>query len=135
MIRTAHGDGAHDRPLAAVAVAAGAEDADQPALAEVACRLQDDVEGVRCMRVVDDDRERLPLVDRLEPSRHPRQRPDPFRELVLVDVEEDPRRDHTEHVLDVEPPSQRRLDVDSTCAKRLPDAPTTSPSGRISAAR
>ena len=39
-----------------------------------------------------------------------------------------------EHVLDVEPPAQRRLDVDTAGAETAPAAPTTSSSGRISAA-
>ena len=116
-----HGDGAHHGPLAAVAIASRAEDADQPAAAELARRLQHDVERVRRVRVVDDHRERLPLVDRLEPPRDPRHLANPLRELVVVDVEQDARRDHPEHVLDVEPTPQRRLDLD--------------PAGREAAAR
>ena len=108
-----HGDGAHHGPLAAVAVASGAEHADHPAVAELAGRLEHDVERVGRVRVVDDDRERLALVDRLEPAGHAGHRPHALGQVVVVDVEQDARGDHAEDVLDVEPPAQRRLDLDA----------------------
>ena len=86
------GDRAHQRPLAAVAVAAGAEHADHAAVAELARRLQDGVERVRRVRVVDDDRERLALVDRLEAARARPSSPNARRDVLVVDVEQDRRR-------------------------------------------
>jgi hypothetical protein len=47
------GDLAHDRPLAAVAVAAGAEDADQPATGVGAQRLQHRLQAIRRVGVID----------------------------------------------------------------------------------
>ena len=108
-----HGDRAHHGPLAAVAVAPGAEHADDPAVAEPAGRLEHGVERVGRVRVVDDDRERLALVDRLEPTGHAGHRPDALRQVLVVDIEEDARRDDAQHVLDVEAAAQRRLDLDA----------------------
>ena len=116
-------DRPHQRALAAVAVAACPEDADQPACAELAGGLQHDVERVGRVRVVDDDGERLALVDRLEPPRHARHPAHALGDRVVVDVEEDPRRDRAEHVLDVEDPAQRCLDLDA--AGREPPAAGT----------
>src|SRR3954451_16663001 len=59
-------DRAHERALGAVAVPAGAEDDDEAVLRERAGGAQDVVERVRRVRVVDEDRERLTLVDGLE---------------------------------------------------------------------
>src|SRR3954451_16202001 len=59
-------DRAHERPLRAVAVAAGAEHDDQAAGGERARGAQHVVERVGRMRVVDEHRERLALDDRLE---------------------------------------------------------------------
>ena len=64
------------------------------------------------MRVVDDDGERLPLVDRLESTRDAFHARDPRCDRVLVDVEEQTGSDGTEDVLDVERPAKARLDVD-----------------------
>ena len=69
-------DAAHQRPLAAVAVAAGAEDDDEPPVAEAARGADHVLERVGRVRVVDDHGERLPVVDRLEPAR---ERPRPTR--------------------------------------------------------
>src|SRR3954454_17588914 len=60
------GDRAHERALGAVAVAAGAEDHDEAVLRERAGGAQDVVERVGRVGVVDEDRERLALVDGLE---------------------------------------------------------------------
>ena len=113
-------DPPHQRPLAAIAVAAGAEDDDHTPVAEVARRAQHRRERVGRVRVVDDDRERLPLVDRLEAPGDARHGRDAFRDRVLVDVEQQPGRDRAEHVLDVEETAQRRLDVDPAGSERLP---------------
>ena len=59
-------DPAHHRPLLAVAVAAAAEDADDAPGVELARGREHVLERVGRVRVVDDDRERLPLVDGLE---------------------------------------------------------------------
>ena len=81
----------HERPLVAVAVAARAEHDDEPAVAERARGAEHGRERVRRVRVVDDDREVLPLVDRLEPPRDAGHRPHPGRDRVLVDVEQQRR--------------------------------------------
>ena len=67
------GDRAHQRPLAAVAVAAAAEHADarRPRVSG-ARRAQHVLERVGRVRVVDEHRERLAGVDRLEAARHAR---------------------------------------------------------------
>ena len=64
------GDLAHDRALAGVALAAGAEDHDEPAVGQRAQCCQGGGDGVGLVRVVDDDGEVLPLVDPLEPAGH-----------------------------------------------------------------
>ena len=65
------GDPAHERALAAVAVAAAAEDAEHARRGAMLARgAQDVLQRVGRVRVVDDDREVLALVDRLEAPRH-----------------------------------------------------------------
>src|SRR3954470_24980226 len=59
-------DRAHERALGAVTVAAGAEDHDEAVLRQRTGGAQDVVEGVGGVGVVDEDRERLALVDGLE---------------------------------------------------------------------
>ena len=65
------GDLAHQRALVAVAVAAAAEDADQPSPGgrDLARGSEHVLERVGRVGVVDEDRERLALVDRLEAAR------------------------------------------------------------------
>ena len=63
-------DAAHQRALLAVAVAAAAEDADQPAAGDDARRAQDVLERVGRVRVVDEHREGLALVHGLEAPRN-----------------------------------------------------------------
>ena len=65
------GDLAHQRALAAIAVPAGAEHDDHPPGGELASRGQHLLQRIRLVRVVDDDGERLPGVDRLEAARRP----------------------------------------------------------------
>ena len=60
---------AHQRALAAVAVAAGAEDDDQPPGRQLARGAQHVLQRVGRVRVVDEDGEGLALVDRLEAAR------------------------------------------------------------------
>ena len=116
-VRELGGDLSHERSLAAVAVAACAEDDDDAAGPEAAGGAQHRRERVRGVRVVDDHRERLPFVDRLEPSGNAVHARDPLRDRVLVQVEEQPSRNRSENVLDVEGTAQARLDVDSGGAK------------------
>ena len=73
----------------------------------------------------------------LEPPRHARHRADARRRASSSSISSRmPGGDHAEHVLDVEPSPQRRLDRRSPPARnRLPVRPRPSrPSGRISAA-
>ena len=91
-------------------------------------------EGVRRVRVVDDDGERLSLVDGLEASRDTVQARDPFRDRVLVEVEQHAGRDGSEHVLDVERPHAGASRCRCPAARnRLPCASSTRFSGLISA--
>ncbi len=63
----AHGDLTHERPLAAVAVAAAPEDDEETARLEVPERRDDLLERVGRVRVVDHGREVLAAVHELEP--------------------------------------------------------------------
>ena len=65
-------DPPHQRPLAAVAVAAGAEDDREPAVAEPAGGADHVLERVGSVGIVDDHREGLACVDRLEAAGHAR---------------------------------------------------------------
>ena len=114
------GDPAHQRPLAAVAVAAGAEDDDHAPVAELrAPRRALSRASPACARSRRDG-ERLALVDRLEPARDAVDARDPGGDRVLVEVEQEPGRDRAEDVLDVEAPAQRRLDLDARRAEPAP---------------
>ncbi len=94
--------GAHQRSLAAVAVAAGAEDADHAPVAERARRAQHVGQRVRRVGVVDDEREVLALVDRLEAARHARRRAQAGGDRVVADAERARRGDRAQRVEDVE---------------------------------
>ena len=61
---------AHQRPLLAVAVAAGAEDADQPPAGRLPQRLQAGGQGVGRVGEIDEHPERLAALDPLEPAPH-----------------------------------------------------------------
>ena len=65
----APGDLAHRRPLAAVPVAAAAEDENDLLVRELAHRREQPLEGVGGVGVVDEDRVGLPGLDPLQPSR------------------------------------------------------------------
>src|SRR5262249_30086784 len=71
-IGEARRDLTHDRPLAAIAIAAAAaaEDAAEPAAGQLACGRQHALERVGRMRVVDDDQERLASAHLLETPGH-----------------------------------------------------------------
>ena len=84
--------------------------------------MQHGRERIGRVRVVDDDGERLSLLDRLEATRDGAHARDALGDGVLVEVEKESRRDGAEHVLDVEEPAQGRLDVDPAARKRLPVA-------------
>src|SRR3989442_4585031 len=68
-VAQASGDLAHDRPLAAVAVAPAAEDGAEARARELARRGQHALERVRGVGVVDHDEERLAGPHLLEPTR------------------------------------------------------------------
>ena len=63
-------DLAHRRALAAVAIAAAAEDEHDLPVRQLAHRLEQPLERVGRVRVVDEDRIGLPGLDALEPARH-----------------------------------------------------------------
>ena len=73
----AGGDLAHDRPLAGIAVPAGAEHHDDLAVGERAQGRQDGLDGVGLVGVVDDQHEVLAGVDLFEPARNAGPRPIP----------------------------------------------------------
>ena len=118
---------AHQRALAAISIAPGAEDDDHAARPRArAPRAAPSRASRACAR--SRRRRRTPaLVDRLEAARDAGDDRDALGDRVLVDVEQEPRRDGTEHVLDVEATSQRRLDVDPASTKRLPRAAELEP--------
>ena len=62
------GDGAHQGPLAAVAVAAGAEHHDEPAAGVGPQRLERLGERIGLVRIVDEDRRAAVLADQFEPA-------------------------------------------------------------------
>ena len=97
---------AHQRALAAVAVAARAEDHVQPTARDLARRAQHVLERVGRVGVVHEHAEVLALVHRLEAARHPAE---PLQR-DLLHPQRAHRRHGSEHVLHVEEPGQRRLD-------------------------
>ena len=105
---------AHDRPLALVAVAAAAEDADEAARGEGAQRVEDMRERVGLVGVVDERDGAVDLADRLEPAGHalqPREgRRGPRRRRPRLDREDEPRGE--ERVLDLEGADQRQIGLD-----------------------
>ena len=93
-------DATHLRALAAVTVAAAAEDADHALRRKLARRAQQRLERDRLVRVIDDHLERLALVDRLEPARHAAHRLEPAPDRLIVDPEQPRRGERAERVLD-----------------------------------
>ena len=106
------GDPAHQRPLLAVAVAARAEDDGQPAVAELPRRAQHVLERVGRVRVVDDHRERLARLDRLEAARE-RRRPTRCPRRIASSSTPSARAAQTrpERVRAVEPAAQLQVDA------------------------
>ena len=109
----------HLRPLVAVAVAAGAEDRDHPPRGQPPRRPQHVLQRVRRVRVVDQDREPLPLVDRLEPPRHPRRLRQPRRRRLPLDPHRLRHRERPQRIRHIEMPRQPR------------PHPTSPPTGRF----
>ena len=103
---------------------------DQPAARRARAPPGARVERVGRVRVVDDDRERLALVDRLEPARDARASPRrPPRSRRRRRRAAAPAATAPEHVLDVEPPAQRRLEARSRRRRSgCPCGPSSSPS-------
>src|SRR4051812_2846601 len=106
-------DCAHERPLRAVAVAAGAEDDDHAAGGERARGAQHVVERVRRVGVVDEHGERLALVDRLEAARNAHGMRQRLGDRRVVDPERADGGDGAEDVQDVETPRQRRVQLEA----------------------
>jgi hypothetical protein len=70
------------------------------------------LQRVRLVGVIDDDRERLARLDRLEPAWNALERLDPRRDRVVLDAEQPRDGDGGEHVLDVETAAQLRPQLD-----------------------
>ena len=101
---------AHRRPLGAVAVAAGAEHhQDAMSGGHLARRVEHTLETVGRVGVVDDDAERLALVDRLEPPRHRSSVAEARGDRVDRDAELGGRGGRGQGVRDVEAPAERHL--------------------------
>ena len=105
------GDAPHQRALRAVAVAAGAEDRDQPAVAELARRAQHVLERVRRVRVVDDrPRTAGPRRSTRTGPGTPRDRLEPAPDRVVADAERPRRERGADRVLAVEAAAQLEVD-------------------------
>ena len=129
---------AHQRTLAAVAVAARADDADDAPARELARGTQHVLERVGLVRVVDDHRERLPLLHGLEPARHAAHRLEPARDRRVVDPEQARRCERAERVLDVEAAAQlerRRRRAPPARSPQRGSKPKVSASGSSAASR
>ena len=100
------GDGAHERTLAVIAIAAAPEDADHAARRQLPRRAQGGLQRVGRMRVVDDDGERLSLLDRLETPRDAAHRLDPADDRLVRKLEQSCHGDGRQDVLDVEAAEQ-----------------------------
>ena len=68
--------------------AAGAEDADEATVPELSRGLEDDVERLGGVCVVDDESERLALVNGFKPTGHPGDGANSLCDLAVVDVEQ-----------------------------------------------
>ena len=103
--------------FAAVAVAAAAEDAEHAAGRQVARGAQHVLERAGLVRVVDDDGERLALVDGLEAAGDALDAGHALGDRLVGDVEQQRDGDRAEDVLDVEAAAQPRLELDSARAE------------------
>ena len=111
------GNRAHQRPLAAVAVAAAAEHGDDAARLQVANRLEQLAQRVVGMGVVDDHREagdRAPHP--LHAPRDAADRSDAPRRGVEGQAQRQRSAERREHVVDVETAEQRARDLDVAAA-------------------
>ena len=101
----------HLGALRPVAVAAGAEH-DRQAAHRAHVPRGAPLEGVRLVRVVDDDGEARPSSIASKRPANARNGGDPRGDRILVDVEEQRGSHGAEHVLDVEHPGQPGRDLD-----------------------
>ena len=101
----------HQRPLGAVAVAAGAEHRDHAPGGELARRRQHLLERPRLVRVVDEHREALPLGDRLHAARHGHDGTQRLRHPLEREPERVAGGHRDERVGGVEAAAQRQLDL------------------------
>ncbi len=108
----------HLRALAAVAVAAAAEHADQPPGGDLAGGREHVLEPVGRVRVVDEHGERLAGVDRLEPARDALHRGDAGPDGRVRQLEQLGQRHGAEHVLDVEAAAQAHVERQRAARRR-----------------
>ena len=127
-------DASHERTLAPVAVATCAEHDEHPPLGEVPRRAERRLEGIRRVGIVDEHGERLAVVHAFEASGHGVDARDALHDSVLVEIEEQARRDGAERVRHVEDPAKRDLDLDPGGPERAAASRvSSSSSARISA--
>lgn len=103
-------DLAHDRPLARVAVAAGAEDHDELALRVGPERLQRLGERIGLVRVVDENRRAVVLADKLQPALRALEIFEAAEHLVRAAAGADHEARRDQRVLDLELAHQRQPD-------------------------
>ena len=113
-------DLAHHRPLAGVAVAAGADHEQQPARGERPQRGERGLDRVRLVRVVDDREELLARVDALEPARDAPAARDPVGDQPRVEPGLAGQGDRAQRVGDVEVPGQRHPGGDALAGRASP---------------
>ena len=97
----------------------------------LARRREDALEGVRCVRVVDDHGERLPLVHRLEPTGNAVRCPTPRTIASSARPSSRARGDGTEDVLDVEATAQTGTESQPAGVNDAAVGVSSRPSGRI----
>ena len=110
-VRQARGDRPHQRTLAAIAVSPGPEHADDAPASDVARGAQHVLERVGRVGVVDEHREVLSGVDRLEAPGHPDAALQGCDERVEVEAERMHGRERAEGVGDVEAAGHRERDL------------------------
>ena len=103
------GDASHQRPLLAIAVAAGAEHDGEPPRTELARGAQHVVERVGRVRVVDDDAEGLAHLDGLEAAGNAGDGFEALPDGIGIDAERVGRSNGTRRVLAVESAAQPQL--------------------------
>src|SRR5579872_2022800 len=101
-------DASHDRPLRPVAVAAAAEHRHAAARCDLAGEAQHLLESVRRVRVVHDDRKRLPLVHELATAGHAGHGLERAAHNLRRDPARERHRRRRERVGDVEPARKRQ---------------------------